>query len=87
MNTNMSINELKEALDRFPVPVGSHLVLYKRGTRTANFYKKTSTGYVLRLTRNKRHNPIRVRKDDFLLTMDFNGGITAGDPVGVFERC
>lgn len=84
MNT---YENLKQILDTFPIPIGSHIVLYKRITRTANFYKKTPSGYTLTLTRNKRHNPIRVRKNDFLLTMDFNGGITAGDPVGVFERC
>lgn len=76
-----------EKLDEFMIPDGSDLVVYIRFTRKAVFFHKSSKGhYSLKHTYNKRSKKIQIRKSDYALTMDFDGTITPGDPLQVFER-
>ncbi len=37
-------------------------------------------------TYNKRGRKIQILKSDYALTMDFDGTVTPGDPLQVFER-
>ncbi len=86
MNSNTPHRITREKLDHFPIPVGGNIVLYDQLTRKALFYKKQANGYVLKNTYNKRSGPIMVRAFDYILTMGFDGVITAGDSKGVFVR-
>lgn len=78
----------KEKLDQFlrTIPIGACAVIYDIATRKALFYKKTEYGYRLFHKRNKRATPISIRKDDYVLTMDFNRTIVAGDTKRIFVR-
>ena len=73
-------------LEKFDVPVGADIVVYDRRGRRALFYHKGADGYRLKLVRHKSGRPIRVRENDRLATMDYDGEILAGDMLGVFER-
>lgn len=76
----------KEDLDAFPIPLGCDVVVYVRFMRKALFYRKSENGYTLKHTFNKRGRKISIRKNDYVLTMDFDGSLSAGDSMQVFVR-
>lgn len=86
MNKTRSSAITKEKLDQFPVPDGACIVVYDVASRKALFYRKSKSGYRIFHARNKRAQPISIRQDDYALTMDFDGNLTAGDWKGVFVR-
>ncbi len=73
-------------LEEFGIPAGAEVVIYDRIRRKAVFYHKNADRYRFKLWRDKRSGPIYVRNSDYIFTVDFDGRITAGDMLGVFER-
>lgn len=73
-------------LEAFGIPAGAEVVIYDRIRRKAVFYHKNADRYRFKLWRDKRSGPIYVRNSDYIFTVDFDGQITAGDMLGVFER-
>ena len=73
-------------LEEFGIPAGAEVVIYDRIRRKAVFYHKKADRYRFKLWRDKRSGPIYVRNSDYIFTVDFDGQITAGDMLGVFER-
>lgn len=74
-------------LDEFAIPDNSDLVVFIRAKRMAVFFhKKTKGVYTMKHTYNKRGRKIQILKSDYALTMDFDGTVTPGDPLQVFER-
>lgn len=73
-------------LEEFGIPAGAEVVIYDRIRRKAVFYHKNADIYRFKLWRDKRSGPIYVRNSDYIFTVDFDGRITAGDMLGVFER-
>ena len=86
MKTEPKHTVTKEKLDQFPIPDGACVVVYDIARRKALFYRKLKSGYKIFHTRNKRAQPISIRQDDYALTLDFDGNLSAGDWKGAFIR-
>lgn len=74
-----------EMLDKLQPSVGDCVVIYDRHRKKALFFRKKENGYHLTLTRDRHGHPVRVRKDDILASMDYDGTIIPGDAYNAFE--
>lgn len=77
---------LKNTLDQFGAKVGEDLAIYDEAERTIYFFHHGEEGYRLRMKRGKRKRKTKVRPDDVLIRINFDGTVSHGiDEIEEFE--
>lgn len=71
-------------LNEQAIKLGGHIVIYDRTRRKVLFYRRSTTGYRLTLSLDKRGKPLTIRPSDIVFSIDHDGTVIPGDAYGVF---